>query len=144
MTFLSGISNLTASADGAHDGGRATASASVSPSASGNSPDFGLTIGLPVLGVTATFSAESLQALAGAAADAVTGAADDLAGAGADVVKGATRAATRVMNAVGDGAGAVLDAAGEAGSQVASAAGNVIGYGVMAALAGGAVLDELV
>lgn len=125
--------------------GRATVAASVStPSSSGNGPELGLTIGLPVLGVTATFSAESLQALAGSAADVVTGAAADIGEAGAHVVKGAAQAATRVMNAVGDGAGAVLDAAGEAGSQVASVAGNVIGYGVMAALAGGAVLDELV
>lgn len=129
----------------ADSGGRATVAASVSsPASSGGSPELGLTIGLPVLGVTATFSAESLQALAGSAADVVTGAASDIGEAGANVVKGAVQAATRVMNAVGDGAGAVLDAAGEAGSQVASVAGNVIGYGVMAALAGGAVLDELV
>jgi hypothetical protein len=74
----------------------------------------GLTLG-PVLGVTATISAKGLQALAGDAVDAVETAAD-----------------------------VVTDTVGDVAGTVGNVLGNVVGYGVMAALGGGAMLDELV
>lgn len=99
------------------DGGHSEGGRAVSSSlSSGGSRGGGPSVTLgPVLGVTATISAKGLQALAGDAVDAVETA--------ADVVTGT----------VGDVAGAV-----------GTVVGNVVGYGVMAALGGGAVLDELV
>ena len=99
------------------DGGHSEGGRAVSSSlSSGGSRGGGPSVTLgPVLGVTATISAKGLQALAGDAVDAVETA--------ADVVTGT----------VGDVAGAV-----------GTVVGNVVGYGVMAALGGVAVLDELV
>ncbi len=73
-----------------------------------------LTLG-PVLGVTATISAKGLQALADHTVDAVETATD-----------------------------VVTDTVGDVADTVGQVLGNVVGYGVMAALGGGAVLDELV
>ena len=74
----------------------------------------GVTLG-PVFGVTATISAKGLQALADDAVDVVENAAD-----------------------------AVTDTVGDVAGAVGNVVGNVVGYGVMVALGGGAVLDELV
>lgn len=181
------MTRLSVVADGAlsAETGRTAAppAAASADSAHAASPGIGLTLGVPVLGVTATFSPQSLQALAGAAADAVTGVADvvanaseqvgDLAGAmasdlrrsGADVLGGASRAAARLAQGVeagldagaglvADGAGAVASGVGsvaggvaggvlDVGGEVLGVAAQVAGYGVLAALVGGAVLDEL-
>ena len=102
VPFLSGLASLATSSDGpSAEASRATSSgASSGPSRGGP----GLTLG-PVLGVTATISAQGLQALSD----------------------------HTLADTVGDVAGTV--------GQVL---GNVVAYGVMAALGGGAVLDELV
>jgi hypothetical protein len=73
-----------------------------------------LTLG-PVLGVTATISAKGLQALAGDAVEAVETVAD-----------------------------VVTDTVGDVAGGVGNVLGNVVGYGVLVALGGGAILDELV
>lgn len=94
--------------------GGRAAAVSLSSSGASRGGAPGLTLG-PVLGVTATISAKGLQALAG---DAV--------------------------GAVGTVAGTVTEVVGDAAGAVGHVVGNVVGYGVMAALGGGAVLDELV
>jgi hypothetical protein len=87
-----------------------------SSGSSGSSRGSGPSVTLgPVLGVTATISARGLQALASDAVDAVETVAD-----------------------------VVTDTVGDVAGGVGNVLGNVIGYGVMAALGGGAVLDELV
>ena len=109
------LSSLVALATSS-DGAPESGRAASSGGSSGSSRGGGpsLTLG-PVLGVTATISAKGLQALASDAADAVETAADVVTGTVGDVA---------------GGVGHVL--------------GNVVGYGVMAALGGAAVLDELV
>lgn len=112
VPFLSSLASLATSSDGfSAEGSRATSSgASSGPSRGGP----GLTLG-PVLGVTATISAQGLQALADHTLDAVETAADT-----------------------------VTDTVGDVAGTVGQVLGNVVAYGVMAALGGGAVLDELV
>ncbi|MDH0864103.1 hypothetical protein [Mitsuaria sp. GD03876] len=115
VPFLSGLANLASALDGGSaEGGRAASTRLSSGASRGGGGAAGLTLG-PVLGVTATISAKGLQALAGDAAHAV-----------GTVVDTAT-------DVVGDTVGVV-----------GHVVGNVVGYGVMAALGGGAVLDELV
>lgn len=117
----------------------------------------GASVAIPLLGVTASFSPQSLQLIAGMAADAVGGvpeALDELGQAGASLIKGATEAvgavgtqAAALISAASGGVAAGADALAEGlaatRSQVAEAAGAVVGYGALAALAAGAVLNEL-
>jgi hypothetical protein len=109
------LSSLVALATSS-DGSHDSGRAASSGGSSGVSRGSGPSVTLgPVLGVTATISAKGLQALAGDAVDAVETVAD-----------------------------VVTDTVGDVAGGVGNVLGNVIGYGVMAALGGGAVLDELV
>ena len=112
VPFLSGLASLATSSDGFPAEASRVTSSGASPGSSRGGP--GLTLG-PVLGVTATISAQGLQALADHTLDAVETAADT-----------------------------VTDAVGDVAGTVGQVLGNVVAYGVMAALGGGAVLDELV
>lgn len=116
VPFLSTLAQLATASDAPHaEAGRGASAAASGGAPRGAGP--GVTLG-PVFGVTATISAKGLQALADDAVDVV------------DVVE---KAADAVTDTVGDVAGAV-----------GNVVGNVVGYGVMVALGGGAVLDELV
>ncbi|WP_431259301.1 hypothetical protein ACQ86G_03260 [Roseateles chitinivorans] len=114
MSSVPLLSSLVALATSS-DGAHEGGRAASSGGSSGSSRGSGpsLTLG-PVLGVTATISAKGLQALASDAVDAVETVADVVTGTVGDVAGG-----------------------------VGNVLGNVVGYGVMAALGGGAVLDEL-
>lgn len=114
VPLLSTLANFVTSGDGGHADGGRSVSSSLSSGARGGGGGPSVTLG-PVLGVTATISAKGLQALAGDAVDAVETVAD-----------------------------VVTDTVGDVAGTVGSVLGNVVGYGVMAALGGGAVLDELV
>lgn len=131
---------------------RATVQASVNaapaPAPACGTPELGLTIGLPLLGVTASFSPQGLQALAGAAGDLAQDAAGQLGRAGASVLEGGAATLGRLAQGVGDGASAVVQGALDLGESAVDAVGDVVGevagYGAMAVLAGGALLDELI
>ncbi|OWQ47614.1 hypothetical protein CDL60_09350 [Roseateles noduli] len=116
MSSVPLLSGLIALATSSDGSHESGRAASSGGSSSGASRGSGpsLTLG-PVLGVTATISAKGLQALAGDAVDAVETVAD-----------------------------VVTDTVGEVAGGVGNVLGNVVGYGVMAALGGGAILDELV
>ncbi|UXH79209.1 hypothetical protein [Roseateles amylovorans] len=148
MNRISATSDTGVSTDAGRSaaaGGAASAAAPPTPRAS--SPEVGLTIGLPVLGVTATFSPQSLVALAESTADVVGDAVGEMSDAGADVLHGLSKAAGRVAQGVGDGTQAVATGLSDLGGQLVDGAVNVVatvaGYGVLGALAGGAILDEL-
>lgn len=130
MTRLTSLQESSAGADAA--AARAAANAASAP---GSSDGPSLTLSVPVLGVTATFSPKSLQALSDLG---------DLAVAGAGMVADAGELVGQAISQVGDGAEAVLDGLADVGGKAVDIAGNVVAYGVLAALTGGAVLDELV
>ncbi|WP_377157712.1 hypothetical protein ACFJIX_03220 [Roseateles sp. UC29_93] len=115
MSSVPLLSSLVALATSS-DGSHESGRTAASGGSSGSSRGGGPSVTLgPLLGVTATISAKGLQALANDAVDAVETVAD-----------------------------VVTDTVGDVAGGVGNVLGNVVGYGVMAALGGGAVLDELV
>ena len=115
MSSVPLLSSLVALATSS-DSSHESGRTAASGGSSGSSRGGGPSVTLgPLLGVTATISAKGLQALANDAVDAVETVAD-----------------------------VVTDTVGDVAGGVGNVLGNVVGYGVMAALGGGAVLDELV
>ncbi|MET0519727.1 MAG: hypothetical protein ABW005_12960 [Burkholderiaceae bacterium] len=147
MSTLNAIQGHSADASASRSSASRSAAPEEAASAS-ESPALGdLSIAIPALGVTATFSPASMKLLADLPGS-VAGALQD-GGAALGAVAG--QAAHALGGVVGDlggsvahGAEALADGLGAAGSKVADIAETVLGYGVAAALVGGAVLDELV
>ncbi len=120
------------------------------PLADTASPFGELSIAIPTLGVTATFSPASMKLLAdlpGQVADVLQDGGEALGAAASQTGKLLGSVIGDLGGSVANGADALADGLGEGlgavGGKVADMAETLVGYGAAAALVGGAVLNEL-